>query len=69
MEKVYRLQNKFIGFYILTVNTYQQPTIPYHLLPLTLSTNLMLNPQLVGYHGNKFRVSRLRFGDINGVAE
>ncbi|MNC66535.1 hypothetical protein D3C75_1169440 [compost metagenome] len=29
----------------------------------------MLNPQLVGYHGNKFRVSRLGFGDINGIAE
>lgn len=29
----------------------------------------MLNAQLVGDHGNKFRVSWLGFGDINRIAE
>lgn len=42
---------------------------PSRILILTLSRHLMLNTQLVGDHGDKFRIRWLGFGDINRVAE
>ncbi|OKP95177.1 hypothetical protein A3849_26690 [Paenibacillus sp. P46E] len=63
------LKKIFIGKIDLTIYYSQHSPNPLHILLLTLSRNLMLNAQLVSYHGDEFRVGRFGFGDINGIAE
>lgn len=40
-----------------------------HPLPLTLSRYLVLDPQLVRHHRDKFTIGRLRFRYINRIAK